>query len=73
MYIKAWRTKRNFADGTRPCCGPVRKAPVSPYEPLCAIFRREPSVLPAFTCESERGAFVREVEKRDEKRFGAAL
>ena len=24
-------------------------------------------------CESERGAFVREVEKRDEKRFGTAL
>ena len=25
--------------------------------------------VPAFTCESERGAFVREVENRDEKRF----
>ena len=26
--------------------GPVRKAPVSPCEPLCAIFLREPSVCP---------------------------
>ena len=29
--------------------------------------------VPAFTRESERGPFVREVEKRDEKRFGTAL
>ena len=29
--------------------------------------------VPAFTRESERGPFVREVEKRDEKRFGAEL
>ena len=27
MYIKAWRTKRNFADGTRPCCGRGREGP----------------------------------------------
>ena len=26
--------------------GPVRKAPVSPCEPLCAIFLRKPSVYP---------------------------
>ena len=45
---------------------------VSPCEPLCAIFLRKPNV-PIFTRESKRGAFVREVEKRDEKRFGAAL
>ena len=29
--------------------------------------------VPVFDCESERGAFVREVEKRDEKRSGTAL
>ena len=29
--------------------------------------------VPAFVCESEHGPFVREVEKRDEKRFGTAL
>ena len=49
------------------------KAPVSPCEPLCAIFLGKPSVLPAFTRESERGPFVGEVEKRDEKRFGTEL
>ena len=29
--------------------------------------------VPAFACESKRGPFVREVEKRDEKWFGTAL
>ena len=29
--------------------------------------------VPAFACESKRGPFVREVEKRDEKRFRTAL
>ena len=29
--------------------------------------------VPAFGSESERGPFVREVENRDEKRFGTAL
>ena len=29
--------------------------------------------LPDFRSESKRGAFVREVENRDEKRFGTAL
>ena len=42
---------------------------VSACEPLCAIFLR----VPVFVCESERGPFVRDVEKRDEKRFGTEL
>ena len=42
-------------------------APVSPCVPLCAIFLRKPSVLPAFGGEGKRGPFVREVEKRDER------
>ena len=29
--------------------------------------------VPTFDCESERGAFVSEVEKQDEKRSGTAL
>ena len=29
--------------------------------------------VPTFACESERGAFVSEVEKQDEKRSGTAL
>ena len=49
------------------------KAPVSPCVPSCAIFLRKPSVLPTFAYESKRGAFVREVERCDEKRFETAL
>ena len=45
------------------------KAPVSACKPLCAILRRKPSCVPAFTRESERGPLVREIEKR----FGTAL
>ena len=30
----------------------------------------EGECVPAFGCESKRGAFVREVKKRDEKRLG---
>ena len=32
--------------------GPVRKAPVSPCEPLCAIFLRKPSVYPLLSAEA---------------------
>ena len=49
------------------------KARVSACKPLCAIFLRKPSGVPAFTRESKRGPFVSEVEKRDEKWLGTAL
>ena len=50
--------------------GPREGSPsVSPCEPLCAIFLRKPSVLPAFGSGSEREPFVREVEKRVEERL----
>ena len=52
---------------------PSETPPVSACEPLCAIFPRKLSVVLAFVRESERGPFVREAEKRDEKRFGAEL
>ena len=45
------------------------KAPVSACEPLCGDPSPKAECVPAFTRESERGPFVREVEKRDEKRF----
>ena len=35
--------------------GPVRKAPVSPCEPLCAIFLRKPSVYPLSGVRSNVG------------------
>ena len=33
-------------------------------------FSPKAECVPAFECESERGSFVREVEKRNEKRLG---
>jgi hypothetical protein len=48
---------------------PSETPPVSACKPLCAILLAKASV-PAFARESERGPFVREVEKRDEKRLG---
>ena len=43
---------------------PIQSTPVSPCEPLCAIFLREPRCVPTFTRESKRGPVVGEVEKR---------
>ena len=51
---------------------PVGDAPVSACKPLCAILLAKASVS-AFTRESKRGPFVREVEKCAKKRFGTAL
>ena len=73
MYIKAWRTKRNFADGTRPWCGWGREGPCFGVWAAVCDLSRKAECVPAFTRESERRAFVREVEKRDEKRLGTAL
>ena len=39
----------------------------------CVRFFEQSRVYTTFTRESERGPFVREVEKRDEKQFGTAL
>ena len=52
---------------------PSETAPVSACKPLCARFRVRVACVPAFACESKRGPFVGEVEKRDEKRSGTAL
>ena len=49
------------------------KAPVSPCVPLCAILLRKPSVYTLSPVKANVGAFVREVENRDKKRFEAAL
>ena len=38
---------------------PVRNAPVSPCEPVCARLGDGVACVPAFTCESEREPFVR--------------
>ena len=61
------------AGSSRPCCGRGRKAPCfGVCAVVCDSLRRAGCVLP-FVRESNRGPFVSEVEKRDEKRFGAAL
>ena len=45
------------------------------FRRVCPCVRFFPKVecVPAFACENEREPFVREVEKRDEKRFGTEL
>ena len=46
MYIKAWRSKRNFAGSTGHTVVERGKAPVSACGPLCAILLRKASVYP---------------------------
>ena len=63
------RVKRSEGRDTTP-------HPKRPCFAVCAAvcdFSLKAECVPAFTCESERGPFVREVEKRDEKRFETAL
>ena len=63
----------DFTSSSRPCCGRGREGPCfGVWAVVCDLSPRAKCV-PAFTCESERGPFVREVEKRDEKRLGTAL
>lgn len=73
MYIKAWRNIRYFAGGTKPYCGRGRESPCfAVWVAVCDPSPKAECVL-AFGSESERGPFVREVEKCDEKRFGTEL
>ena len=48
---------------------PVRNAPCFAVQALVCDPLSEAECVLAFVCESERGPFVREVEKRDEKRL----
>ena len=73
MYIKARWNKRDFAGSTKPHCGRGRECPCFAVCALVCDFFPKSECVPAFTRESERGPFVGEVEKRDEKRFGAEL
>ena len=63
------RAKRSEGSDTTP-------RPKHPCFGVCALvcdFSLKGECVPAFGSESKRGAFVREVENRDEKRFGTAL
>ena len=73
MYIKARWNKRDFAGSTKPHCVRRREDPCFGVRAAVCDLSPKAECVPAFTCESERGAFVREVEKRDKKRFGTAL
>ena len=52
---------------------PVRNAPCFAVCALVCDPLSRAECVPIFTRESKRGPFVREAEKRDEKRFGTAL
>ena len=52
---------------------PIRNAPCFAVCALVCDFSPKAECVPAFTREIERRPFVREVENRDEKRFGPAL
>ena len=70
MYIKAWWNKRDIADSTRPRCGRGREGPCFA---VCAVVcdpLSKGECVRTFARESERGPFVREAEKCDEKRLG---
>ena len=49
---------------------PIRNAPCFAVCALVCDFSPKAECVPTFTRESERGAFVQEVEKHDEKRLG---
>ena len=73
MYIKVWRNKKNFTDGTKPHCDRRREGPCFGVCALVCDLSPKAECVPTFTRESERGPFAREVENRDEKRFETAL
>ena len=51
----------------------IRNAPCFAVWAVVCDLSPKAECVPAFTRESERGPFVREVEKRDEKRFETEL
>ena len=73
MYIKAWRNKMDFTGSAKPRCVRRRESPCFAVCALVCDFSPKAECVPAFTRESKCGPFVRDVEKRDEKRFGTAL
>ena len=70
MYIKAWRNKKNLTGSTRPRCGRGREGPCFAVCAVVCDLSLKAECVPTFARESERGAFVQEVEKHDEKWLG---
>ena len=73
MYIKAWRNKMDLTGSTKPHCGRGREGPCFGVWAVVCDFSPKAECVPTFGSESERGPFVREVEKCDEKRLGTEL
>ena len=73
MYIKAWRNKMDFTGSAKPRCGRGKEGPCFGVCALVCDFSPKAECVPAFVNESEREPFMREVEKRNEKRFETAL
>ena len=73
MYIKAWRNKKEFTGNAKPHCGRGRECSCFAVCALVCDSLSEAECVPTFTCESERRAFVSEVENRNKKRFETAL
>ena len=63
------RVKRSEGSDTTP----IRNAPCFGVQAAVCDPSPKAECVPAFTRESERGPFVREAEKCDEKRFGTEL
>ena len=64
VYIKAWRNKKEFTGNAKPHCGRGRECPCFAVCALVCDPLSRAEYVPTFACESERGAFVREVEMR---------
>ena len=63
----------DFAGSAKPHCGRGREGPCFGVQAAVCDLSPKAECVPAFGSEGKRGPFVREVEKRDEKRFGTAL
>ena len=73
MYIKAWRNKKISLTAQDSVVVEGGDAPCFAVCALVCDLSPKAECVPAFTRESERVPFVREVENRDEKRLGTAL
>ena len=69
MYIKARWNKRDFAGSAKPHYVRRRECPCFGVQAAVCDPSPKAECVPTFACESERGPFVREVEKRNEERL----
>ena len=63
----------DFTGSAKPRCGRGKEGPCFGVCALVCDFSPKAECVPAFVNESEREPFMREVEKRNEKRFETSL